>query len=1163
MSRNANVLRRCSVQPPMSVCTDVKHLPVKSGPVTAFAQRVAAATLTMALSLASLISHAGSVDSIFENGFEPVTGVLLQGDPDDLALTALIRFGPIASTSDNIVNDVLLDRVEIILKPESTVGEVNALLAQFNALIVDMREGESLLSLSIPPQTDETALDALAAELSSHSSIQYASRAQQSITLKLPPGPAGDIAHRAELGHLLPTRFPAAWNASRLALEDCETRKVSILVPDTFHPNPPPQWARIYGQVPGFQVIYPNNGKKAYQAVSDTQRDVHGYDVVSVIAGAFDEANPTGTVPFPNCLEIQGLSTRGLSTSASFAEIVDAVRSIASRNGGSVIVNSSIGLGYPACAPSACAPADFARKKTIDVFLASLFLNSISRDRDIWPAALFVQAAGNSRTSGAAGIYPGYAWSSNVSKFAILQQLAMPNQDLDARLSDWLQSPYYWNPSPGHDQFNSLVLDQSEFDAVLALRSRLGIPDRLDRGFPALVVGATSSSPIVSDLIESNYSNIGPDVHAPVDPIFSLSGLDAIGGTSSAAPQVVGLAAYLWLVSPELRAAPIEATMDTITSNFSAGTSSDLRVIDAYASVLATDEATAPTPDTAPVRLAILDLDDDDDFDGSDIALFASRLINVPLPTELTYDRYDLNGDGVTGGEGTSRFDLDRAGSIRFGATLYNVVTQMIEGQITSYDESMLRDIDILCYYAYSALYTGDPLVREAHLRTVCVPPALPDPISTFESMNETVVSNGRILGFTLNSTGQKASRLDLELNQWEPFVDLGVGNHEIFTPPVDTAPDMQHVLAVSRGGRGQLLTRLFDPTSGEWGDVLGIALQAPTGYYYSCWPNIDVHFDDEYISLVFLATLVLDNGSGATRISIFEARYDLNLRHWDVPVLRGFRPWPAPPPPDDGIPLAATKTLKIDSNNNTFLILSGGAGTTNTFRRALQFAPGTVEPVDEYRWEVNAGYLARIRADQMFSNRAGRIGYLFQTVTQSTASAGQTVMEQMFRFDPSTNQWEGPVLEVSEPVDRNPNALTLPVMDERGSILYSGVRRLPTPGLQQAYFGLLRPSSPIPIELARDDCADSSSLRGTFNAEGTAFVANLCVIGSETKMLIWKLERTRNQWILIHSLPTSTAFYGGVDLDAMPDGRLIITYRELVPGSPSRTASVTRFLHQ
>ncbi|HXU78853.1 MAG TPA: hypothetical protein VN794_19915, partial [Methylomirabilota bacterium] len=235
---------------------------------------------------------------------------------------------------------------------------------------------------------------------------------------------------------------------------------------------------------------------------------------------------------------------------------------------------------------------------------------------------------------------------------------------------------------------------------------------------------------VPEDLEEAPFSNTGPDVkavgqHLQICPISQAkSECEDLGGTSFSSPQVAALASYLWLLSPDLRLRSPADTITAIRANARLNTHTT-DILDAYATVLSLDPATLPAPATARIRKAILDVNNDSVFDQADIQIFLSHYFagGVPLePATRDYSRFDLNGDGFTGGERTESFDLDRVDSTQFGETLYTVVQQHIEGVDIDFDELQLTDQEILCYYAYSPLYQGDPAVRSALLRDICLP---------------------------------------------------------------------------------------------------------------------------------------------------------------------------------------------------------------------------------------------------------------------------------------------------------------------------------------------------------------------------------------------------------------------------------------------------------
>ena len=74
-------------------------------------------------------------------------------------------------------------------------------------------------------------------------------------------------------------------------------------------------------------------------------------------------------------------------------------------------------------------------------------------------------------------------------------------------------------------------------------------------------------------------------------------------------------------------------------------------------------------------------------------AALAAFTDNSPEPAaRRTYSRFDLNGDGFTGGNRTTRMDLDPAGSTRFGAPQLDTLNGQIGGVAVTYDERAITD---------------------------------------------------------------------------------------------------------------------------------------------------------------------------------------------------------------------------------------------------------------------------------------------------------------------------------------------------------------------------------------------------------------------------------------------------------------------------------------
>jgi hypothetical protein len=186
-------------------------------------------------------------------------------------------------------------------------------------------------------------------------------------------------------------------------------------------------------------------------------------------------------------------------------------------------------------------------------------------------------------------------------------------------------------------------------------------------------------------------------------------------GTSMAAPQVTGLAAYVLSLRRDLSVAQLKSLL--INTGRAVPGCTTPKVVDAYAAVLAADRS-----NDLAVRRAILDVTNSNGDPQGDGA-FTANDVGVLLGEfesdagAVDYSRYDLNGDGMTGGDGRSRVDLDLSNppDTRLTRTLGS------QGPV-EFDEAGVTDLEVLCFYAYSPLYTGSTGDRDALLGTRCAP---------------------------------------------------------------------------------------------------------------------------------------------------------------------------------------------------------------------------------------------------------------------------------------------------------------------------------------------------------------------------------------------------------------------------------------------------------
>jgi Subtilase family len=212
----------------------------------------------------------------------------------------------------------------------------------------------------------------------------------------------------------------------------------------------------------------------------------------------------------------------------------------------------------------------------------------------------------------------------------------------------------------------------------------------------------------------SPTSNTGGSVAAPGVDVYSFNHAGAplnLSGTSMASPVVAGLATYLWSIAPDLTPQQVISAIlaNSTAPPFRCGKRTPAPEVDAYKAVLSLDAPASPNPGNSPVRLAILDLNGDGAFTEADLRSWVAHVAATNHATRRDWSRFDLNGDGFTGGGHTTEFDLDRAGSVRAGKATIGMVTDL---NGTSYDESAVTDQQALCYYTYSSMYTGSDSQR-------------------------------------------------------------------------------------------------------------------------------------------------------------------------------------------------------------------------------------------------------------------------------------------------------------------------------------------------------------------------------------------------------------------------------------------------------------------
>jgi hypothetical protein len=550
----------------------------------------------------------------------------------------------------------------------ATVAQATAILDAIGGRIVDMVPHVPVVAVRVPDPGSLAGLDALIARVAAAPGVAFVNKGDFGEG-ELPPNydpslfPSGSPLEK--IGHHLGVRAHAAWNA-RDAIRVGE--QPTVIVADEFGDGPP---------LDSLAATVVPDDFRTFSGFS-----VHGYFVLGVLAGDFggptsDRGLVTGMFPAPSGFP-EGLPIRVVDRAADITDaqtesrIVQLMVDLGAPAGARVVVNTSYGLSE-VCTPvgSDCIDRDEATQKA-----------------EAWATKV--------RAAGLEGRYIHFTSAGNID---------------------------HRRPS-----VESAVTNSAFATAALLLAPPLATTVVVEN---ARGEGAPSYAPrCVSDESHAaaRLAGIGTDV-------WSLDGPDgAVGasfrfGASYATPQVAGLAAYLWSIAPDRTAQQIVDTIRATSRPLPdpAGAScSELaqqvasKVIDAYDAVLALD-AESLTPATAPVRLRLLDVTGDGVFDAQDLTDFKAKYLDqdqpISDPAERDFGRFDLNGDGFTGGSRSARFDLDANQPPAYSPSL----THPIGDAERTFNETAVSDLDILCFYAFSPLFAPGAAVATEQIGAQCL----------------------------------------------------------------------------------------------------------------------------------------------------------------------------------------------------------------------------------------------------------------------------------------------------------------------------------------------------------------------------------------------------------------------------------------------------------
>lgn len=682
----------------------------------------------------------------------PYVGERLSGAPNSPAVDALeFRIGE-TPEPNSFENGFIPTRLTATIAIDATVEQVNTALNLVNGYITGMISDFPVVDIGFPAAKDEVEAELVAKKLVNSGAFSSATPTYVVSPIdELPDSMINPIFVDAYLAEM---RVPAMWNI-RDGLSNVYS-SVVVSIADSFNLNNGDAKSNDLISHRDIDIKWQGYYGDSGQDAKKISTGNHGWLVAGIIGAKYNDLDVTGVIPRPDLVEIEGVLSQGQNNDTWDNMIRKIFR--------------GLGRLYPECPPeysNICIMIpelwhwDSTDKKILNTSLGyndSLKSNYIFKYENYLKKLLQGGKISQAKylellNATQNGVNESYSRRRKAEHAMIWRKLFSQYRDKFIHVAsagnDYNTINNYpvdynspWNLASRRRNPCDIILEKpSDFDSSTPIGTvsesnacnDIYQKNIIDDAVPMLdnVIIVGSKQPDIHEL--SNFSNQGvngvgrEDVVAVGEGINSLcvlydqicpgqNGVMSASGTSMTAPQVSGIAATLWQVNSGLTVQDVISIIkNSSVPPLPTQNPVDFKLVDAYNAVRTATGESFPIRFMNVVGAHYFDANSFDLLDVENyLELYALSQTNMS-EDYLTYSRYDLNGDGYTGGSHTMPFNLNGNVDSNFKPIYEEEVTVNVEPYVIQasgypyankreFNEYYATDMDILCYYAFSLL---------------------------------------------------------------------------------------------------------------------------------------------------------------------------------------------------------------------------------------------------------------------------------------------------------------------------------------------------------------------------------------------------------------------------------------------------------------------------